>query len=140
MDQYVANSRGKKRGFLNGKPLNQAIALIGIPWYNVIGNHDLNMDAADDQQSDETFERIYGPSYYSFDHGPAHFLVLDDVIWVGARDGQKAHYHGGLGERQIPGVLLGKGSGLLPDQADELTGIFFSNTEAGVNHRPHSTG
>ena len=25
--------------------LNRAIALIGIPWYNVIGNHDLNFDS-----------------------------------------------------------------------------------------------
>ncbi len=83
------------------EPLNQAIALIGIPWYNVIGNHDLNLDAKDDQGSDETFERIYGPSYYSFDHGPAHFMVLDDVDWIGAHDGQKAHYHGGFGERQM---------------------------------------
>lgn len=83
------------------EPLNQAIALIGIPWYNVIGNHDMNLEAADDAHSDETFERIYGPAYYSFDHGPAHFLVLDDVTWVGAHDGQKAHYHGGLGERQL---------------------------------------
>ncbi|MEZ6138580.1 MAG: calcineurin-like phosphoesterase family protein [Pirellulaceae bacterium] len=83
------------------EPLNQAIALIGIPWYNVIGNHDLNYDAVDDRQSDETFERIYGPSYYAFDHGPAHFLVLDDVAWVGAHDGQKAHYHAGLGPNQL---------------------------------------
>ncbi len=83
------------------QPLNQAIALIGIPWYNVIGNHDLNLDAPDDKLSDETFESIYGPTYYSFDHGPAHFLVLDDVVWVAAHDGKKAHYHGGLGEKQI---------------------------------------
>ncbi len=83
------------------EPLNQAIALIGIPWYNVIGNHDLNTDAPNDRLSDETFERHYGPSYYSFDHGPTHFIVLDDVTWVGAHDGQRAHYHGGLGERQL---------------------------------------
>ena len=83
------------------EPLNRAIALIGIPWYNVIGNHDLNFDAANDQQSDETFERIYGPSYYSFDHGPAHFLVLDDVHWVAAGNGKRAHYHGGFGPEQI---------------------------------------
>ena len=51
------------------EPLNQAIALIGLPWYNVIGNHDLNMDAPNDELSDETFERFYGPAYYSFDHG-----------------------------------------------------------------------
>jgi hypothetical protein len=83
------------------EPLNQAIALIGIPWYNVIGNHDLNFDAPNDQLSDETFERVYGPAYYSFDHGPAHFLVLDDVEWHGAHAGEKAHYHGGFGARQI---------------------------------------
>ena len=83
------------------KPLSQAIALIGIPWYNVIGNHDLNLDAPDDSLSDETFERHYGPSYYSFDYGPAHFLVLDDVMWHGPKDGKKGHYHGGFGERQI---------------------------------------
>lgn len=83
------------------KPLSQAIALIGIPWYNVIGNHDINTDAPNDQLSDETFERHYGPSYYSFDHGPAHFLVLDDVEWHGPKDGERGHYHGGLGEKQI---------------------------------------
>lgn len=83
------------------EPHNQAIAMIGIPWYNVIGNHDMNFDAADDQHSDETFERIYGPNYYSFDHGPTHFLVLDDVTWVGASGDQKGRYFGGLGERQM---------------------------------------
>jgi hypothetical protein len=83
------------------EPLNQAIALIGIPWYNVIGNHDLNLDAKDDDESDETFERIYGPAYYSFDYGPTHFLVLDDVFWHGGKDGKKGHYHGGLGDRQM---------------------------------------
>lgn len=82
-------------------PLNQAIALIGIPWYNVIGNHDLNFEAVDDQRSDETFERVYGPNYYSFDYGSTHFLVLDDVTWVGATEGEKGHYYGGLGERQM---------------------------------------
>ncbi len=83
------------------EPHNQAVALVGIPWYNVIGNHDMNFDAHDDEHSDETFERIYGPSYYSFDYGPTHFMVLDDVTWVGATDDEKGHYHGGLGERQM---------------------------------------
>ncbi len=55
------------------------------PWYNVLGNHDINHDAKDDKHSDETFESHYGPSYYSFDHGTVHFLVLDDVAWTGAQ-------------------------------------------------------
>lgn len=82
-------------------PHNQAVALIGLPWYNVIGNHDLNMDAPNDKLSDETFESIYGPNYYSFDYGTVHFLVLDDVQWHGAEGDKRGFYNGGLGERQM---------------------------------------
>ena len=42
------------------EPLNATIALVGIPWFNVIGNHDMNMDASNDEDADETFTRIYG--------------------------------------------------------------------------------
>jgi hypothetical protein len=86
--------------------INRTIALVGIPWYNVIGNHDINYDARDDHHSDETFERIYGPAYYSFEHGPVHFLVLDDVEWFipgPDDDGKEAKgaYRGGLGDKQM---------------------------------------
>jgi hypothetical protein len=66
------------------EPLNAAIARIGVPWYNVIGNHDLNFDALDDAGSDESFERVYGPATYAFVYARAHFVVLDDVIYGGA--------------------------------------------------------
>ena len=61
--------------------LNRTVALIGIPWYNVIGNHDVNREAKLDHLSDETFERVYGPPYYSYDYGKVHFIVLDNVDW-----------------------------------------------------------
>jgi len=83
------------------KPHNQAIALIGIPWYNVLGNHDINLDAPNDSLSDETFESIYGPNYYSFDYGPVHFLALDDVAWQGATEANRGFYKGGLGKQQM---------------------------------------
>ena len=63
------------------EPLNQVIGLIGIPWYNLIGNHDLNLDGENRDQINETFESIYGPTYYSFDHGNVHFVVLDNIDW-----------------------------------------------------------
>lgn len=82
-------------------PLNEVIARVGVPFYNVLGNHDENYDAADDRHADETFERHYGPSYYSFDYGPVHFIVLDNVIWHAATEDKKAHYTAGLGPRQM---------------------------------------
>lgn len=81
--------------------LNEAIALIGIPWYNVIGNHDLNTEAARDGLSDETFERVYGPTYYSFDYGQVHFVVIDNIEWYVQTEGERGRYRGGIGKRQI---------------------------------------
>lgn len=81
--------------------LNRTIALIGLPWYNVLGNHDMNYDSPDDKHSDETFESVYGPSYYSFDYGPVHFIVVDDVEWIGATETERGRYRGGLGPKQM---------------------------------------
>lgn len=81
--------------------LNSAIGVLGIPWYNVLGNHDINYDATEDRYSDETFESIFGPSYYSFDIAKVHFVVLDDVNWIPQKGEEKGHYVCGLGERQL---------------------------------------
>ncbi len=62
-------------------PLNETVALIGIPWYNVIGNHDVNTDVKTRELINETFENHYGPSHYSFDYGQVHFVVLDNIGW-----------------------------------------------------------
>jgi hypothetical protein len=89
-------------------PLKQAIGLIGIPWYYVIGNHDINFDSPDDNGSDETWHRYFGPNYYSFDHGPVHFVVLDNVEWRGQENAAKedpprarGYYRAGLGPTQL---------------------------------------
>ena len=80
---------------------NALVALIGIPWYNVIGNHDINYDAVDDRRSDETFERYFGPSYYAYSYGPVHFVVLDNVVWGGSKPEGTGTYTGGIGEDQL---------------------------------------
>ncbi len=79
---------------------NDAVSQVGIPFYNIIGNHDLNFDAPDDRMSDETFHLHFGPNYYSWNYGQVHFVALDDVEWMGAGRGG-GNYRGAFGERQL---------------------------------------
>lgn len=61
-------------------PLNQAVAQTGVPWYNVMGNHDINYSAPEDILSGETYNNIYGPPNYAFVCGKVHFIIMDDII------------------------------------------------------------
>jgi len=63
--------------------LNRLIAEIGVPWYNVPGNHELNFEAVDDRYSLETFKRYFGPPYYAFEYADALFVVLDNIEYKG---------------------------------------------------------
>ena len=75
------------------------VAALGIPWYNVMGNHDMNQDVKEDSLSDETFEMNFGPANYSMNYGNTHFIILDDILFPDPRDGKG--YLGGLREDQF---------------------------------------
>jgi hypothetical protein len=62
----------------------RAVQRMGIPFWQVVGNHDLDFDSPTDAGSTRTFERHFGPRYYSFDRGDVHYVVLDDVFWPGS--------------------------------------------------------
>lgn len=86
------------------EPLNEAFRHIDKPWYNVLGNHDLNFDTPDNHHANDTFMRIYGPTYYAFEYGPVHFIVLNNVDWMGQdpeRPRGTQNYRGHFGERQL---------------------------------------
>lgn len=80
-------------------PYTAAVKRVGIPWYNMMGNHDLNADALTDSISDDSFEAHFGPATYAFNYGKVHFIVLDDVLYPDPRDGRG--YYGGLREDQL---------------------------------------
>jgi hypothetical protein len=86
---------------------NALIGSIGIPWYNVPGNHELNFEAADDRHSLETFKRIFGPPYYAFEHGDVLFVVLDNIEYQGNGKSDPADVRGdggyiaNIGKRQL---------------------------------------
>jgi C terminal of Calcineurin-like phosphoesterase/N terminal of Calcineurin-like phosphoesterase/Calcineurin-like phosphoesterase len=61
------------------KEIGESIGQIGVPWYNIIGNHDNNRDHTNHENSDETFERYFGPSVYAFEHGEVVFVGLNNI-------------------------------------------------------------
>lgn len=44
------------------------------------GNHDVDYDSPDDAHSFDTFREAFGPTYFSYDVGQAHFVVLDSIL------------------------------------------------------------
>ncbi|MFD2596508.1 calcineurin-like phosphoesterase C-terminal domain-containing protein [Sphingobacterium griseoflavum] len=77
----------------------QTIGEMGIPWYNVIGNHDLNFDVKSDSLSDESFEKLFGPANYAFNVGNTHVIVLDNVLYPHPTTGKG--YQGGFRKDQL---------------------------------------
>lgn len=75
------------------------IAEIGLPWYNVMGNHDMNYDVLVDSLSDETFEANFGPNNYAFNYGKTHFIVLDNILYPNPDTGKG--YLGGFRKEQL---------------------------------------
>ena len=76
---------------------NKAIQLMGIPFFQALGNHDQDYRLGGDETSDKTFKEIYGPTYYSFNRGKAHYVVLDDVRY----SGKDRSYDGYIVENQL---------------------------------------
>jgi hypothetical protein len=56
---------------------------MNVPFFQVVGNHDIVFTARSDEHSNAVFEQHFGPAYYSFERGDVHYVVLDDVLWHG---------------------------------------------------------
>jgi hypothetical protein len=75
----------------------QAVGKLGIPFFQVIGNHDMDVESRTDELSTKTFKSHFGPTYYSFNRGEIHYIVLDDVFFVG----RSKKYIGYISEQQF---------------------------------------
>lgn len=79
------------------KEYNQGIGATGIPFFQVIGNHDMDFGVRSDAGTAQTFKGHFGPTYYSWNRGEIHHVVLDDVFYLGV--GTK--YIGYISEEQL---------------------------------------
>ena len=81
------------------EPYIETVGKLGLPWFNVMGNHDMNFDVKEDILSDETYEKNFGPNNFSFNYGNAHFIILDDILYPNPRTGKG--YLGGFRKDQL---------------------------------------
>ena len=83
---------------------NKIIGRIGIPWWSVGGNHDLNTEAPDARRSRETWKRVFGAPYYAHEYANALFIMLDNVDYLGPdpeRPGKPGKYRGFISADQL---------------------------------------
>lgn len=79
--------------------LTGSVATLGIPWINIPGNHDLDYTGDNQRDALGSWYRNFGPDYYSFTWGPAHFVVLNTIVWLVDETGRR--YRTGLGADQL---------------------------------------
>lgn len=77
--------------------IKSLLAPTGIPFYQSMGNHDMYFTKRSNKDAEQTFEKYFGPAYYSFNRGEIHYVVLNDIFYLG-RD---YFYIGYLTEKQL---------------------------------------
>ena len=76
---------------------NKAVQKMGIPFFQCLGNHDMDYGNGGDETSDITFQEHYGPTYYSFNRGQVHYVVMDNVRYLG----KDREYDGFIQQNQL---------------------------------------
>lgn len=103
-DEGIAGTLGLTLGDLVNDDLSlyprikDAVARTGLPWLHLPGNHDLDFDAAGDEDSLRSYRAAFGPDSFAWEEHEAAFVLLDDVVY---RPGQSPAYIGGLREEQF---------------------------------------
>lgn len=81
----------------------RATAALRTPWLTVSGNHDRDHDAATDEASLASFQRVFGPDTFAWEEPGLAVVALDNVIHQPRPAGgdAPAPYVGGLRESQF---------------------------------------
>lgn len=56
--------------------------MLNCPVFNIMGNHDNDPYEVGDRNAEEDYRDIIGPTYYSFNLGKVHYVVLDNVEYI----------------------------------------------------------
>jgi len=78
------------------------MGLMDIPQWYLPGNHDMNFESPNGYFANETYKKHFGPTYYSFDYGNVHFVMLNNVEYAGeGKDFGRSEYRGYINPIQL---------------------------------------
>lgn len=83
----------------------QRISKLNAPVFNAMGNHDNDPYFASDWLAENAYRRTLGPTYYSFNLGKVHYVILDNTEYVntGGSTGSvgQRNYNAKIAEQQL---------------------------------------
>ena len=79
---------------------NKIIAQIGLSWWNLPGNHDLDFSAESPSLARAPWRQTFGPTTYAFEYGAATFVMLDNIGRRG-RGTEGSLYCGEIGSESL---------------------------------------
>ncbi len=91
---WYANNFGLSNYLETMKPID-------IPIFHTMGNHDNDPYIAEDWSAEHQFRGNLGPTYYSFNIGKIHYIVLDDIEYINTGGAS-----GTSGSRNYNGVVV----------------------------------
>lgn len=113
----------------------QASSVLNIPVYHTIGNHDMDYNGRSHETSTRTYEKHFGPTYYSFNKGKTHYIVINNTFFIG----RQYFYMGYVDEKTFRWLeqdlsYIEPGSPVflvqhIPSQLDEVSGAFDYNVD-----------
>lgn len=65
------------------RPYVQAMEELEVPFYRLIGNHDMAYWGRTFETSESHFNKHFGPTTYSFNKGNIHYVVLNNSFYFG---------------------------------------------------------
>jgi hypothetical protein len=78
------------------------MGLMDIPQWYLPGNHDMNFESPNGYFANETYKKHFGPTYYSFDYGNVHFVMLNNVEYAGeGKEFGRSEYRGYINPIQL---------------------------------------
>ena len=61
----------------------KVISQIKVPFYQVIGNHDMDYNNRSNELSANSFTEAFGPTHFSYNVGNVHYVILKNVFYYG---------------------------------------------------------